>query len=252
MPSAATIDLTPAEPEDCDYPAAPAFEAPFRIGRAETRILADEAVCAEIKRSVAHAGGAVFHDIVEPILLATLIEASRGAAFSQYDLKEYGLRGNDLSMPASLPFCVLLARPALMEWLQSVFDCDPIAHVEGHLAQMIPGNSLRWHRDAGLGTRRLAMVLNLTTESYTGAHFQMRREATRKPLFGYHANRAGSLSVFRIGPDLRHRVTPLESGGPRNTFAAWARGPWTPSDLHRGFALPAWPILRPTSSDGEA
>ena len=229
------------------YPAAPEFPSPIRIGSGDTVVLEPSMTC-EIRKAIQIVGGAVFDDVIEPGLLASLIAAAHKAAFRQVDLQEFGLRGNDLSPQAALPFCMSLARPSFMRWLEAISGCDPIAHIEGHLVEMRAGNNLGWHRDAGFGIRRLALVINLTTCVYEGGDFELRRKSTREPMFGYHAATPGSLAVFRLSQDLEHQVTRVDSGGPRTTFSGWARGPWCAGDEARGGALGTWPPLAPAGS----
>lgn len=232
-----------SQTEEVPYPEAQVFRSPIRIGTKDTTILADAATNAAIADAIATQGGAVFHDVLAPDLLASLMEVAGKAPFRQVDLQEFGLRGNDLSVPSSLPFCLALGRPVFMHWLEQVTGCDPVAHIEGHLVQMLAGNNLGWHRDAGLGIRRLAMVINLTTEPYEGGRFELRRKSTQEPMFAYHAGALGSLAVFRLGLDLQHQVTTVTAGGPRISFTGWARGPWVEADRARHVALATWPLL---------
>ncbi len=234
-----------AAPSDLRYPDAPIFKSAFLIGKNDTMICADAAMNESIRQAIAVAGGVVFLDVIAPDLLETLIETLTKAMFTQTDLEEYGLRGNDLSARASLPFCLALARPPFLRWLEKVGGTDPITNIEGHLVQMILGNNLGWHRDAGHGIRRLAMVLNLTTTSYEGGRFELRRKSPPTPMLAYQANTPGSLSIFRLGTDLQHQVTKITCGGPRTVFTGWARGPWVEADLNRGLPLAAWPPLIP-------
>lgn len=230
------------------YPEAKVFRSPIRIGVKETTILADAATNAAIADAIARQGGAVFHDVLAPDLLHSLMDVAAKAPFRQVNLQEFGLRGNDLSVPSGLPFCLVLGRPVFMRWLEQLTGCDPIMHIEGHLVQMLAGNNLGWHRDAGLGIRRLAMVINLTTEPYEGGRFELRRKSTREPMFAYHAGRLGSLAVFRLGLDLQHQVAAVTAGGPRTSFTGWARGPWVEADDARHVALATWPPLLPPAA----
>ena len=231
--------------ENASYPEAPVFRSPFRIDRDQTRIFADAATTTAVRDAFARSGGAVFHDVLDPDLLQHLIERSGKAAFRQVDMQEHGVRGNDLSVAASLPFCTLLARAAFLRWLEAISGCEPVTNIEGHLAQMIVGNHVEWHRDTGSGNRRLAMVLNLTTDAYEGGRFELRRKSTREPMLAYHANMAGSLAIFPVTRDFQHRVTRITSGGPRTIFSAWARGPWHEDERDRPIKLATWPPLAP-------
>ena len=235
------------EEERIPYPDAPVFTAPIRIGVEETVVLADDATNAAIADAIATSGGVILHDVIEPDLLASWMQVADNTPFRQVDLQGFGTRANDLSPATALPFCLALGRPAYMRWLERVMGCETISHIEGHIAQMTPGHAIHWHRDAGLGIRRLAMVLNLTTEPYEGARFELRRKSTQQPMLAYHALTTGSLALFRVENDLQHRVSLMVSGGPRNSFAGWARGRWVEADAKRGLSLAAWPPLVPST-----
>ncbi len=230
-----------------EYPPAQVFSNTFLIDAKETVIKADAAVTLTIREALLHAGGIVFENVIAPGLLDSLTRLAQAADYRQTDLKEFGLRGCDLAQHSGLPFCAILARTSFLQWLEQIADCPPIHHIEGHLAQMLPGNAVEWHRDSGHGIRRLAMVLNLTSEPYEGGRFELRRKSDGTPLLAYQANSRGSLAVFRIGNDLQHRVTGLTAGGPRNTFSAWARGSWVEEDRTRHLRLGTWPPLVPLS-----
>lgn len=247
MEQGATFEID-AE-ERLAYPDAPVFVAPVRIGPEATDILADAAASADIAKALAANGGVVLHDVIAPDLLASWMRVIDNTPFQHVAIGasgQFGTRKNDISPATALPFCMALARPAFMTWLERIGGCAAITNVEGHLAQMQPGHAIHWHRDAGLGIRRLAMVLNLSTDRYEGARFELRRKSTQQPLLSYYANTIGSLAIFRLGDDLQHRVSRLVSGGPRNSFAGWARGHWVEADAKRDVSLAAWPPLMPT------
>lgn len=80
------------------------FSAPFEIDASRTTILADQAMTEAVADTLATAGGVVFDNVIAPKLLESLIARAQSADFRQTDLKEFGLRGNDLSPRAGLPF----------------------------------------------------------------------------------------------------------------------------------------------------
>jgi len=233
--------------EDRAYPEGRVFQAPIRIGFNETQLLADASGNADIAQTIAMMGGAIFEDVLEPALLESWTRVAYGAAWNEVDMRRFGVRSNDLSPSTALPFCLVLARAPFMRWLEAITGCASIAAIEGHVSQMRPDHVVGWHRDAGLGIRRLAMVINLTSSPYEGARFLLRRKSTQEPMFAYRATAPGSLAVFRIGDDLQHSVTRLTAGGPRTTFSGWARGPWAESDSKRDVSLVAWPPLVPAA-----
>ena len=229
--------------DDVAYPEAPIFRSPILIGAAGTQILAGPETNEAIAEAIAGQGGVVLHDVLEPGLLQSFIGLAARADFREVDSGPLGVRTTDMSVSLALPFCVALARRPFMRWLEAISGCPPVDHIEGHLAQMLPGNAVGWHRDTGSGTRRLAMVINLTTAPVEGARFELRRKADREPMLAYHASAPGSLAIFRTDGELQHRVSRLLSGGPRRSFSAWARGPRGEMDTNRDFTLATWPPL---------
>ena len=231
--------------DDIVYPEALTFPTPVRIGAEGTTILAGPETNAAIAEAVAQRGGVVLHDVLEPGLLRNFIALAARANFREVDSGLLGTRNTDMTVSLAMPFCVALARRNFMTWLETISGCPPVRHIEGHLAQMLPGNAVGWHRDTGSGTRRLAMVINLTTAPVEGARFELRRKADREPMLAYHASAPGSLAIFRTDGELQHRVSRLRSGGPRRSFSAWARGPRSEMDATRDFTLATWPPLGP-------
>ena len=118
-----------------------------------------------------------------------------------------------------------LNRPALLRWLETATGCGPLTDIAGGVAQTLarPGDELVWHDDFSAGEgRRLAIVIDLSTEAYAGGAFQLRyRDGAA--IFEHRYQRPGSALIFGVGPALEHRVLPLRSGGPRRVFAGWAR-----------------------------
>ncbi len=169
--------------------------------------------------------GAVFTNVITPRLLDSLLALARSAQFESVVTADFGDRAVDGRDRTAIPFCVALARPQLLSWIQQVGGCQPIATVEGLLARMLPGDILSWHRDAFHGVRRLAVVINLSEQPFEGGRFELRARDTLQPIFAYDHKATGSMMVFRLGPNLQHRVTPVTAGGPRIVFAGWLRAP---------------------------
>jgi hypothetical protein len=207
------------------YPPAPEFDAAFRLSADGVLLAGDPALNRAVREAFSTFNGAVFLNVIEASLLDVFLRLARAAAFESVATDDWGLRGVDAADRIALPFCMALARPVLLRWLEAVTGCEPLATVEGLIARMAPGDILEWHRDARLGVRRLAVVIHLTEVPYEGGRFELRTKQGQWPLMSCEHRVPGSTAIFRLGLDLQHRVTPVTSGGPRTIFAGWFRGP---------------------------
>jgi hypothetical protein len=170
-------------------------------------------------------------NLFEAPFFNTLMRTSAASAFGPEGGSTPGFREVELSPQRTGRIINLtLNRPEVLRWLEAVTDCGPLDHFEGRVAQTLcrPGDELVWHDDLPNGEkRRLALVVNLSTEAYTGGEFQLRRTemgTSGGRLFEHRYTEPNSAILFRVGHDLEHRVLPLSTGGPRRVFAGWAFG----------------------------
>ena len=204
------------------WPPPPPAEDYFRVGTASTCIAGD---LAEARATFARWKALHVTSFFEPELLALVLRLCAGAEFGP-DQPSPGFREVELSpQRAGQLVNLALRRPELPRWLAQVTGCGALRSVEGRIAQTLdrPGDQLLWHDDFQPGTdgRRLAIVIHLSTEAYTGGEFQIRYKTGERLLQHRHAS-VGSAMIFRVANTLEHRVLPLRSGGPRRVFAGWA------------------------------
>lgn len=202
--------------------------APFRIGSSGTEILTDPALLRdgfERVRSIGVTAG------FAPPLLDALLGQCRHAAWASNMIGSLGTREEEMPERIGPTIKLMLARPAMLRWVEAVTGCGPLASVTGRVAQTRPGSGqgLGWHSDRGDPLRRLAVTVNLTETPYEGGLFELRTTPAHEILRVHHHREPGSILIFRIDRGLEHRLLPVTSGGPRRVFAGWFMAPEEPS-----------------------
>lgn len=160
---------------------------------------------------------------VEPALLGIMLKHLRHAHF---DESEYGV-GSDFTAwesPVSGALHLLMNDPALLRFVRSLTGYPVIGSFTGRLYRMVarPGLDFDWHTDLRADSTRVgvAMTINLGARPYRGGMLELRRTGdeaiTEIPNVG-----PGDAIIFRLSPDLQHRVTPVESRQPKTAFTGW-------------------------------
>jgi hypothetical protein len=113
--------------------------------------------------------------------------------------------------------------PAFLHAIEQVTGCGPITMFDGRVYRIVPGTDHydTWHDDVG-DNRLIGMSINLGREPYSGGVFQLREKGG--PILQELPNVIqGDAILFRISPNLKHRVTPVEGRIPKTAFAGWFR-----------------------------
>ncbi len=205
-----------------EFPAAPVAGEWVRVGPSRTEFTGD---VAEAKAQFARYRAMHLGQVFEPGFLQTLLRFSAETVFGPEE-SNAGFREKELP-PKRVGRVISLAlnRPELLRWLEEVTGCERLESFAGKLAQTLrrKGDELVWHDDYSKGElRRLAVVIDMSTEQYEGGEFQLRMREDKTPLLEHHYERVGSALIFEVGREVEHRVLPLVSGGPRRIFAGWA------------------------------
>jgi hypothetical protein len=117
-----------------------------------------------------------------------------------------------------------LGSKPLIDWVNRVTMCTVSAHLLGGIARHQAGKQHRldWHDDhLDKPVRQLAITINLSTVPYKGGDFELRAKGQTEILFHHHHCDPGSIVLFRVDNKLEHRVTPVDTGGPRLVYAGW-------------------------------
>lgn len=195
-------------------------ERPFSIGATQTDLFADPAPWAA---AFAEQRAIVCRDVFEPALVARLLAAASTTRFRDDHVVELGTRAVEEPQRVGGTINVLLQRPNLFRWLETVTGRIGLAGAEGRLVQTRSGggDALEWHDDLQQARRALGVTISFTDTPYTGGLFEMRRVGDPATARCFDHARAGTALIFDLGSDVEHRVHPVASGGPRRVFTGW-------------------------------
>ena len=115
--------------------------------------------------------------------------------------------------------------PQLFAVVRAISECEPIEAFAGRIYRFDPAVAHHdsWHDDtSGAGAGRLAgFSLNLSPQHYRGGTFQIREKARPEEIVEVENTGAGDAFLFRIAPQLQHRVMPVEGRQAKTAFAGW-------------------------------
>lgn len=165
-------------------------------------------------------------DLIEPDLLASLLDRCRRGSFVADHVDRLGSREIEAPQRVGAALNIVLSRLPFLHWVEAVTSSRGLHRVEGRVVQTRANgmDALDWHNDThddAAGARRLGITVNLSDAAYEGGGFELRTTATQEMRTRYRQDRAGTALIFDIAGDLEHRVLPLASGGPRRVFTGW-------------------------------
>jgi hypothetical protein len=201
-------------------------KSPIQVSPLETLVDNDLGVVETWRLAFAHRRAVYFPDILDPVLGSQLRRLSAEAQFIRQEVDRIGVRDVERHDRVSGALWLSLSRPPLLSWLSHVAGCGELRTATGVLARMSAGagHTLGWHDDLTKDDRRLAVVVNLSTEDYQGGVFELREKGSETILYRHVHAGFGSALIFHVARDLEHRVSPVTSGGPRLVFAGWFMG----------------------------
>lgn len=184
---------------------------------------APDVVAALQQRFIEH-HGLMFHQALAPELLATLQSLLSRSYFETRQVPEVG--DQEIESPAVVARALgfALCHQPLIDWINRVTGSAVSRHLLGGIARLRAGShhQMDWHDDhLDVPVRQLAVTINLSSAAYEGGRFELRCKGQKEILFSHHHREPGSLVLFRVDPRLEHRVTAVESGGPRLVYAGW-------------------------------
>ncbi len=191
------------------------------IGASRTLLHADPS---EASALFASQGAIVCPDVFEPALLERLLDGCRSAQFVADKGNLLGTRQLEQPMRIGRAISFLLERSNFLRWIEAATGRGSFDRVVGKVVQTRAGSgdALKWHDDMRDESRRaLGITINLTDFAYTGGQFEMRNVGDRSSLRRFHHQCAGTALIFAVDRGRVHRLTPLESGGPRRVYTGW-------------------------------
>ncbi len=124
----------------------------------------------------------------------------------------------------------LLNDPHLLRVIEEITDCRPLRLFVGRVYRMAPdlGHYGLWHNDVS-DNRLVGLSLNLSGVEFEGGLFQLRERGSHTIVAEIANTGFGDAFVFRVSPQIEHRVSPIGGRQPKTAFAGWFR------DGHRDF-----------------
>jgi len=170
--------------------------------------------------------------LLEPELWRFL---QRELATAQFTEQTYERIGSELCMiPGIVDFLMhLMSNDAgFLEVIRGITACDAICGFAGRVYRLMPGqgHEATWHNDLD-GPRLVGMSVNLSPELYCGGTLQLRDSTSRRMLREVANTGPGDAILFRIAPDLQHRVTPVNGAVPKSAYAGWFQSERTTHSL---------------------
>jgi hypothetical protein len=116
----------------------------------------------------------------------------------------------------------LINTPEFLKTVERITQCGPVSVFDGRVYRMVSGTDHynSWHSDV-YDNRLVGMSLNLGPRPYRGGVFQLRKKGSDQILCELPNVVQGDAILFRISPELRHRMTPMEGTEPKTAFAGW-------------------------------
>jgi hypothetical protein len=179
------------------------------------------------ERADAAAEFAAHHRVVFPRLLdAQLLNAvlQRAATEGYVPRVHEGIGVEDCLAPGPTTGALelLLNDPAVFRLVEDVTGCSSIGCFDGRVYRMIPGGSHydSWHTDCGRH-RLVALSINLSPAEVCGGVLQLAARGSHEILAEVANTGPGDGLLFRLMPELQHRVTPVFGEVPKIAYAGW-------------------------------
>ena len=116
----------------------------------------------------------------------------------------------------------LLNDPALFAVVRRITGCEPMVSNSSRIYRMDPdaGHSDTWHGDND-GRRLLALSVNLGSAPFDGGELEIRDKHTEGVVHRVANTGEGDAILFRIAPELQHRVREVTGNVSKFAIAGW-------------------------------
>lgn len=167
----------------------------------------------------------LLENFLHPDVVSLLLPRIRTATFRP---KHWDHVGSELEMEPNVALHLLFFLTndlKLFDLVKKITSCGPVGCFQGRVYKLIsdPAHILDWHNDLKEPGRLIAMSLNLSPAPFRGGILQIREARGGRIVSELGNTGFGNAVIFRISPDLEHRVTQLRGDAPRISFAGWFR-----------------------------
>lgn len=213
------LELGPASASGSD--SATTTAPPLQIER--SRLAVNGSVDA-LRREFAASNHIHLPQLIEPGLLNIIYEKVQTGRF--VDRTHQGIGTEECLTPGTATSILQLVfnDPALLRVMADIGGCEAVKCFDGRVYRMASGAGHydSWHSDAG-ENRLLAVSVNLSVAPYEGGLLEIRRASSTHASHVIANAGFGNATMFRISPELRHRVSGVTGSEPRTAYAGWFR-----------------------------
>lgn len=127
--------------------------------------------------------------------------------------------------PVKAALIWLVNASELVRTIRLITGCDDVGYFDGRVYRLdpAPDQSFDWHDDCHEATRRLALSVNLSEQTYSGGTLQIREKSAPEEIATVPNVGPGDAVLFRIASHLHHRVMPVTGDVPKLSFTGWFR-----------------------------
>ena len=127
-------------------------------------------------------------------------------------------------LPATSLLHFAMNRSNFRAVIEEITGSKDLRWFKGRTYRMIAeaGHYDNWHDDV-VNSNEIGLSLNLSRNPFRGGMFMLRKRGSKQVLARVANTRPGDAVIFRIAPDLQHRISPLEGCEPKTAFAGWFR-----------------------------
>ena len=160
--------------------------------------------------------------LFETNLLEEIIQRVQAAPFQPRD--HHGI-AVELCMDSPVTAALLNflpSSPSFLKIIERITGQSNLGQFSGRVYQMnsSDGHYDSWHNDC-FGGRAATMTVKLSPHVFEGGRLQLKRRDSDKILHEIHNTGLGDALIFRISPELVHRVQGVTGPNPKFAFAGW-------------------------------
>ena len=178
---------------------------------------------AELRRQFDERHHVVIPRLFGPELLAWIQKELADAPFRETN--PGGFAGEltlDRSSRLTARLLFRLNDPSLYRAIEAITGVSPLARYDGRIYRRlaVPEHFDDWHDDLAGAARRVTMSVNLSEDHYEGGVTEIRYKGSTELLGAVHNTGPGDALLFRVSPEMQHRVTTV-TGGVKTAIAGW-------------------------------
>jgi hypothetical protein len=205
-------------------------DALIRLTRRGTEVVSDPAGLTRLRAAFERDHCVRLPGLLDPDLVRQLLPRIEKGPFEdflhEYDEGDARVRiKKEVCLQDAATVCLLNLLPndrPFFEIVEAITGCGHIGCFHGRVYRMLPASDHHdsWHSDAA-DHRIVSMSVNLTPEPFRGGELQIRDVATGRVVHEVANRGLGDAILFRIAPELDHRVADVEGAIPKTAFAGW-------------------------------